>query len=280
MHCTLQVARLTIGGYGLGLAAVAKAHLGVELDKGEQRSDWSAPELSRAQLDYAAIDAVTVFRLAQRILPALGCQASAYEIQIGVTPAVVRMRHRGVLLDIEAHAELMKSYAARRLEAAGAYRAACLDMGRPELAASLPQTPAEKRALLEAILSSEELRCWQRTAKSGELSTARGELRRAAHYPPILALVALSRIDKMLSAFGPRLAALVSPVTGRLHAGYSVAGAEGGRASCSFPNMQQAPRDKAFRALVKAADGLRLRRRRLFQRWSSGPPRTSPATGA
>ena len=91
---------------------------------------------------------------------------------------MVRLRHRGVRLDLDAHAELMQSYAARRLEAADAYRAACLDMGRPELAASLPETPADKRALLETMLSSEELRCWQRTAKSGELSTARGELRK------------------------------------------------------------------------------------------------------
>jgi hypothetical protein len=55
------------------------------------------------------------------------------------------------------------------------------------------------------------------------LSTARSELKRAAHYPPILALVELSRIDKTLSAFGPTLAALVSPFTGRVHADYLIA---------------------------------------------------------
>lgn len=163
VQCTFQATRLTLGGYFPSLAEAVKAHLGLELDKSEQRSDWSAPELSRAQLVYAARDAVMVFRLAQRILPALGDQTSAYEIQIGVTPAVVRLRHRGVRLDLEAHAALLRTYAVRRDEAANAYRVACPDMGRPDLAARLPEKAADIRALLEEILSSAELRGWQRT---------------------------------------------------------------------------------------------------------------------
>ena len=54
---------------------------------------------------------------------------------------------------------------------------------------------------------------------------------RAGHYPPILALVNSSRIDKLLSSFGVTLAALVSPVTGRIHAHYQVAAAATGRAT-------------------------------------------------
>ena len=78
---------------------------------------------------------------------------------------------------------------------------------------------------------------------------------RAGHYPPILALVKLSRIDKMLSSFGQTLAALVSPVTGRIHAHYRVAGTASGRASCAGPNLQQVPRDPRFRALFVPEPG-------------------------
>ena len=42
---------------GHGLAAVVRRHLGRHLDKTEQCSDWSNRPLSRAQLDYAALDA-------------------------------------------------------------------------------------------------------------------------------------------------------------------------------------------------------------------------------
>ena len=78
---------------------------------------------------------------------------------------------------------------------------------------------------------------------------------RAGHYPPIVALAKLSRIDKMLSSFGQTLAALVSPVTGRIHAHYRIASTASGRASCAGPNLQQIPRDPRFRALFVPEPG-------------------------
>ena len=94
-----------------------------------------------------------------------------------------------------------------------------------------------------------------RTSKSGKLSTKKSELRRAAHYPPIAGLSAVAVLDKQITSFGITLATHVSPVTGRIHAHYSVAGTNSGRASCSSPNLQQIPRDKRFRALFIAAPG-------------------------
>jgi DNA polymerase-1 len=70
-----------------------------------------------------------------------------------------------------------------------------------------------------------------------------------------LALIELSKIDKILVAFGPTLVELVSPITKRIHSSYLIAATASGRASCSKPNIQQAPRDKSFRALFKAAEG-------------------------
>jgi DNA polymerase-1 len=255
VHCTMQAARLTLGERAMRLETVAKAYLDVELNKDAQTSDWSATSLSQAQLEYAAGDVVTAWRIAERIFPTLGLQAPAYEIQIAATPAAARMKHRGFKLDLAAHAELMASLKMKRVKVCEAYESAWADAN---LTTKVPATPAEKRAALAAILSSDELACWKRTPKSGALSTARSDLKRAAHYPPILALVELSHIDKILSAFGPTLAALVSPITGRIHADYLIAATASGRAACSKPNLQQAPRDKAFRALFKAAEGYLL----------------------
>ncbi|HZZ23595.1 MAG TPA: DNA polymerase [Roseiarcus sp.] len=255
VHCTMQAARLTLGEQAMSLKTVAKAYLDIDLNKDFQTSAWAAPSLARAQLEYAADDAVAAWRVAERIFPALGWQTPAYEIQIAATPAAARMKSRGFKLDLEAHAELIAALKAKRVAAREAYRSACVDVGQPDLAAKVPATPTEKQAALTVILSSDELMRWKRTPKSGALSTARSDLRRAAHYPPILTLVELSKIDKILSAFGPTLAALVSPVTGRIHADYLIAATASGRAACSKPNLQQAPRDKAFRALFKAAQG-------------------------
>ena len=99
VHCTLQACRLTLGPDSTSLASAAVNYLGVELDKDLQTSDWSAEHLTSEQVRYAAQDAVVCWRVAQRALPALGEQASAYEIQMLAVPAVVRMELRGLGFD-------------------------------------------------------------------------------------------------------------------------------------------------------------------------------------
>jgi DNA (cytosine-5)-methyltransferase 1 len=255
LQCTLQAARLTLGEHAAGLDDAAAHHLGVKLDKTLQTSDWNAPALTREQIDYAAIDAVLTWRLAEKILPRFEVQKGAYEIQVGAVPAAMRMEQRGFKLDVEAHARLIADLSEERLAAEQGYCEACRAGGHTTLIDKAPSTPAQKQNLLEVLLSSEELQYWRRTEKSGALSTKRSELLRAGHYPPILALAKLSRIDKMLSSFGQTLAALVSPVTSRIHAHYRIAGAASGRASCSGPNLQQVPHDPRFRALFVPEPG-------------------------
>jgi DNA polymerase I len=166
----------------------------------------------------------------------------------------MRMEQRGFRFDVSAHAGLVEKLRHERAERAADYAAAARASGLDRLAA-VPRTPTAKADLLQALLTSDELRRWTRTEKSGALSTRRSELIRAAHYPPIAALVQLSSVDKLISAFGDNLAALVSPATGRVHAHYIVAKTASGRATCSGPNVQQVPRDKRFRALFVPEPG-------------------------
>jgi DNA polymerase I-like protein with 3'-5' exonuclease and polymerase domains len=255
---TMQAARLTLGERAMSLAAAAEAHLGITLDKAEQASDWSAPQLTPEQIKYAARDVVATFRLAERIFAALGPQAPAYEIQACVTPAVSRMQRRGVLIDLAKHADLMRALEAERVERTAEYRAAAANLG---LSDAVPKTPKEITALLEAMLTSAELARWSRTDKTGALSTARASLRRAAHYPPIPPLARIARINTLLASFGSTLAALVNPVTGRIHSSYRVAGASTGRVTCSYPNLQATPSaksSKAFRAIFTVAPGRKI----------------------
>jgi DNA polymerase-1 len=256
VHCTMQAVRLTLGEQAMCLADAAEAYLGVTLGKAEQTSEWGQARLTLPQLRYAADDVIACWGIARRLFPALGSQEPAYEVQIAATAAVARMELRGFGLNIDAHAKLIDDLKREREDACAAYAEACRAHGREDLAtAPPPATPHEKESLLESLLTSAELARWQRTEKSGALSTRRSDMRRAAHYPPIAALVKLAAIDKLLSAFGPTLAAVVSPVTGRIHAHYRVAATASGRATCSGPNLQQMPRDKRFRALFKPAPG-------------------------
>jgi 3'-5' exonuclease len=117
IHCTLQAARLLLGERRMSLADAAADFLDVALDKVEQAGDWGAPNLTRSQLEYAASDAVAVFRLAQKMLPTLGRQMSAYEIQLSAVPAVARMELRGFRLDVAAHSRLVEDLECRVCEA-------------------------------------------------------------------------------------------------------------------------------------------------------------------
>ena len=173
----------------------------------------------------------------------------------GRVPAAMRMEQRGFKLDVEAYARLTADLSEERVAAEEDYCEACQAGGHTTLINKAPSTPAQKQNLLEVLLSSEELQRWRRTEKSGALSTKRSELLRAGHYPPIMALVKLSRIDKVLSSFGQTLAVLASPITGRIHAHYRIANTASGRASCSGPNLQQVPRDRRFRALFVPEPG-------------------------
>ena len=55
IHCTLQAARLLLGERRMSLADAAADYLDVALDKVEQAGDWGAPNLTRSQLEYAAV---------------------------------------------------------------------------------------------------------------------------------------------------------------------------------------------------------------------------------
>ena len=51
-----RVAAAALGMEAPGLAAVVHAHYGFELDKSQQRSDWSRRPLSKEQVAYARLD--------------------------------------------------------------------------------------------------------------------------------------------------------------------------------------------------------------------------------
>ena len=255
VHCSAQACRLTLGEHAMSLADGAEAHLDLKLDKTEQTGDWNALRLTKQQIEYAAIDVVVAWRIAEKVLPRLHVQRAAYEIQMRAVPAVMRMESRGFKLDVDAHARLISDLKQERIAAEQKYREACLETGHDRLADKAPSTPAEKESLLATLLTSDELARWKKTEKTGKLSTARSELLHAAHYPPIRVLIELGLIDKFLSTFGATLSTFVSPVTGRIHSHYRVAATPAGRATCSGPNVQQVPRDKRFRRLFVPAPG-------------------------
>ena len=263
VDCTMQAVRLLNGPNATSLETAAASYFGLALDKALQTSDWGAKHLSLAQVTYAADDAVVTWHLAETVLPLLGERRTAYDIQVGAIPAVVRMQLRGILLDTTAHAALIVALKAERARLAGVYATACEEAGRADLRrAGVPDNAPAIEALLAGLLEEQEQQDWPRTPKSGKLSTKRVDLASgAAAYPLLQALVDIGRIEKQLSTYGEPLAAQISPITGRIHASYRISGAISGRSTCSKPNMQNIPDEQpveglpSFRTLFVARPG-------------------------
>jgi P4 family phage/plasmid primase-like protien len=259
LDCTL-IASHMLTGKREKLSEVAERHLGVRLDKAEQKSDWSG-ELTEAQLHYAAADAAVLVPLFDALRDKLGREASlrVYELARDAQPAVVAMRLRGMPFDAEAHGTLMVKLTAERDRLAHALGEA--------LAGRNPGSADQLGNWLTWAMGGKDsaaFRSWPKTG-GGKLSTSTEALAKGLGLlPPDKAclvrdlLLPFKVVEKQVSAFGASYVEHLHPLTGRIHADFKLAATVAGRMSCSDPNLQQVPRDGAFRALFRAPEGRRF----------------------
>lgn len=234
-----------------GLGEVGKRFLGVELDKSAQRSDWSAA-LSREQLRYAALDAAVLLPLMERLeqqLEAAGLAAVA-GIEYGALPALAWLEQSGVLIDAERW---------RRLATAAEARLQAVEAG-------LDRQVGRRLAATPLGLEVERAACgWSSREQVLELLKERGlelpDLRRetiAEHLdrdPLLPLLLEHSELIGRTTTFGERFLDRVHPRTGRLHGDFHQLGADSGRIACRKPNVQNIPREAAYRACFRAPEG-------------------------
>ncbi len=251
---TMQAAGLLCGCHRRGLDEAVGAYLDIELPKGLQRSDFSAPRLSAGQVAYAALDAIVTFRLWLKLRLDLHARerGPAYVLQRNVVPAVVRMNRRGITLDRTAHQAEVAEWNIALTTARRAFTAAT---GQP-----VPAKPNETRAFLTKVLPAEVIESWPRSGQQQVLSIKAADLKRHISNDAIRALLVTNATSKLVALFGEKLAGKVSTKSGRLHPGYNVAAAKTGRFSSSNPNVQQIPKNRArtLRRCFVAAPGMRL----------------------
>jgi DNA polymerase I-like protein with 3'-5' exonuclease and polymerase domains len=228
-----------------GLAAVVERVLGQTLDKGAQTSDWSGP-LDDAQYAYAARDAAILLPLAERLDAALAAAdlTTIAEVEMRALPAVAWLEQTGAPFDAEAWADLSDAAVAEqvRLE----YELTALT-GTENLFGDATinwGSPAKVLGVLQA-------------RGHGIQDTIEATLLALADQEPLARLLLAHReASRKASVYGIEMAAkYVSPRTGRIHADYLQLGSRAGRMSCQRPNLQQVPRERAYRACFRPAPG-------------------------
>jgi DNA polymerase I-like protein with 3'-5' exonuclease and polymerase domains len=232
------------------LAAVAGRALGVQVDKEEQRGDWSAESLRQAQIAYAATDAAILLPLYHQQcteLAAMGLRQVA-DIEAGCLPALASLEHHGLPFAPEAWAVLSDGAEEERTALVA------------ELADLLDE-PAKARGLLGGFAvdldSPDELR--KTLAAAGiDVPSTKEEVLIGVYdqHPAIPRILRYRDADKRAGQYGMDFVRkAVHRVTNRVHGTYGQLGTATGRMNCERENLQQIPHARAHRACFAPGPG-------------------------
>lgn len=231
-----------------GLGAIAQRVLGLPLDKSEQKSNWSGL-LTEEQLRYAALDAAILPLLAERLqaeLLSAGLERTA-ALEMGALPAVAWLMETGVPFDgaawtlLATQAVEERAQVEQELTALAATGGLFADGQSTVKWSSTQQVAAFLRGRGHAEITSTDEAALHQLADAGE--------------PLAPLLLRYREASKRASTYGLDYLKHVHPLTGRIHARFIQLGSQAGRMSATDPNVQQVPRDKAYRACVRPGPG-------------------------
>ena len=248
-----QLLRTSGGPQRVGLASLCEHYLALSLPKEEQVSDFSGA-LREAQLDYAARDAAVLLDLYEIMRTELGEHRlmEVARLEFACTQAIAQMEYTGIHLDLERWAALGTTLEDKRdaaLESLYPYVGyPSVQMGMFEDKVAEGFNPDSHKQLL-AILHRQGIKVQD---------TSRHSLAGHMDQPIVQAIMDYRHCAKALSSFIHPIPKQVHPKTGRLHPRYGQIGAHSGRMSCGGPNIQQIPRDAAFRQCFTAPKGRKL----------------------
>jgi DNA polymerase I-like protein with 3'-5' exonuclease and polymerase domains len=229
----------TDAGLSASLRSLVNALFKTEILKEMQVSDWSVPELTWEQIEYSALDAVTTYRLAEKLAPKIskfGLER-IYQLYKDAQHPLAKMQLNGIKLDTDKHRDLIVDWRSK------------LYTARKELTEITKLdtiTPTTLAKYLEKSLPKETLAIWPRT-DTGKLQTDSHVFAEFDYLPIVKPFAEFQKREKLCTSFGNSLIEQINPETGRLHARYRLAGARTGRLSCSDPNLQQLPRENLVR---------------------------------
>lgn len=228
-------------GIGASLEDVSKSLLKVDLFKNIDHQCWSEPELNYEQISYAAMDAVVVPKLAEKL--SVGLQkfglGKVYQLYKEAQAPLAHMELNGIKLDTPRHLELISEWKAR------AYAAKKEVMEMTGLEDLTSHTIAD---YLERILPSEVLDIWPRT-ETEKLSTSADTFSEFSYLNVVEPFSRFQKATILSSTFGMKLQHKVNEISGRVHARYKLCGTRTGRLSSSDPNLQNMPRSDEMRSI-------------------------------
>jgi DNA adenine methylase len=233
---------LTSRNYPEPLADVVKHHLGIVMDKGLQKSDWSTASLSLAQLQYAANDAAILLPLFQVLEGKLKTAnlIETVELECACLPAVVWLAQGGVVIDRQRWQALAEKTSAKLQE---------IDAELHRLAPPKPPKPPKPRArkppeppVWNFGSNPQKLQIFK--ALGIHLPNVQKETLAQVDHPLAHAMQNRGSVSMLASTFGLNVLENIS-ADGRLYPGWHQIGTVTGRMSASAPAFQNIPKHKS-----------------------------------
>ncbi len=235
------------------LAEVSRFFLGIEVDKTEQVSDWSADELSHSQVEYAAKDAATMIPLREKVVEKLVSDGliKVAKLEFDCVVPIAAMELNGFYLDEKMWREQLEKVKVEQekvatelqgMLSAGVAQASLFGVTEINLNSKDQVTDALKNL---GVPVPETTRGWQLQPL-------------AAEYPVVEKLLEYRSVAKSITSFGENILEFIVAQTGRIHADFRQIGAPTGRFSCSKPNVQQIPHGEDYRKCFRAENGNKL----------------------
>lgn len=227
------------------LGSCVKRYNKKEIDKSLQTSDWTG-EISQAQLEYATRDVEELFPLVDAqteylkkngllrcaklefdaVLPVAWLELCGFYLDFDAWMAVANgYKTQADKIADEIFAEMIEVLPQQRLFGDPPFNLGSTDQVKKHLKAyGVPVPSSTKEEFLTPLIKD-----WPIVGKFIEW---RGH-------------------EKSYTSFGENFREFINPVTGRIHADFFQLGAATGRFACSSPNLNQIPRDEAYRACFK-----------------------------
>ncbi|MDP7085862.1 MAG: DNA polymerase [Dehalococcoidia bacterium] len=231
--------------YGRGLQDLAREYLDIELEKDEQTSEWAAERLTKGQIEYAATDAAVLLPLYDRLseeVEELGL-ARTVDLENRLVGAISWMESRGVGFDYKQWRELV-DIATERASSLGQE---LTQMAKESGGEVLPEVNWNSAKQVLNVLWTLGLKV--ENTRQETLESAQDQ------HAIVQILLDYREARKKVGTYGRKWLRFVHPVTGRIHPNWRQIGAATGRMACAGPNLQNLPRDPAYRACFRPGPG-------------------------
>lgn len=242
------MAKAVVGGFPSSLSKLCKRSLGFELDKAEQRSDWSIVALTQQQYDYAAFDSYVTWQIKKYWESKMTAgHWAGMKVLNDAVRGTIEAEKTGLILNSAYHSKLVKLWETKQKTFERYLR-----RFTPITVIENFRSPKQLGEFFKRELPASVIDGWPKTEKTKQLQMDSKHLRALSLRLPapfnrwVSALVGYRYYDKYLSTYGEKLIN-VQNLSGKIQSRFNISQAATGRYSSSAENLQNIPRKPVVR---------------------------------